>query len=279
MKLVSNGRLTAFLVLQILGGHVGMSFILLNVFVARRTVKRHPVFISFCFTWMLFSLSYTLLAYGGQPMTPTPNFELCLAQAGMIHGATSMIGLSVFVFVLHTHLTLREGLKIRTPPRTPQLRVIALVIAPYIAYCVTLVAGIVVGYLQPREVYRSGYYCTFKSVAIGDVSLAFAAAAIVAALVVEILTVITLHRYWRAFQAALEVDALSISMLVRTIILLLGSVVALVTCLTFLVNVTGEIPNMVLASLPVMAFLVFGTQMDLWYAWRTKGLSAKELES
>jgi hypothetical protein len=56
-----RGLLTAFLALQILGGHVGIPLMLLTIFFSRQ-IMRHPIFVNFCATWILFTLSYTLLS-------------------------------------------------------------------------------------------------------------------------------------------------------------------------------------------------------------------------
>lgn len=51
----------AFLVLLVLGGHVGMVLILSTILLSRH-ILRNPIFVNFCITWMLYTLSYTLLS-------------------------------------------------------------------------------------------------------------------------------------------------------------------------------------------------------------------------
>lgn len=59
----SGGKasLIAFSVLQIVGGQVGMIFILSTAFASPERVRRHPCFLNFAGSWFLYSLSYTLL--------------------------------------------------------------------------------------------------------------------------------------------------------------------------------------------------------------------------
>jgi hypothetical protein len=118
-----QGRLVLFLILHILGGHVGIPLILLTIF-ASRQLMRHPVFINFCVTWMCFSSSYLLLSvipmfcpglttacmsnlifdyrfYAGQIENLYPTFGLCVIQAAMIYASVAMVGISSLVFGLH----------------------------------------------------------------------------------------------------------------------------------------------------------------------------------
>ncbi|KAF8516106.1 hypothetical protein BU17DRAFT_67532 [Hysterangium stoloniferum] len=85
----------------------------------------------------------------------------------------------------------------------------------------------------------------------------------------------TLHRHWIAFRN--QKTGLSPSILVRTLIVLTISVIALFTSLTFLANLTSAVPNFILACndivltrhplVPLSAFLVFGTQHDFLQVW------------
>lgn len=49
-----------FLGLQVAGGHILLPILLLTVLVSRN-VKRHPVFHSFCASWIFSSIAFSLL--------------------------------------------------------------------------------------------------------------------------------------------------------------------------------------------------------------------------
>jgi hypothetical protein len=52
---------TPYLILLVLGGHVGMSLLLATNFLSSH-VKRHIMFVNFCITWMIYTLANTLLS-------------------------------------------------------------------------------------------------------------------------------------------------------------------------------------------------------------------------
>lgn len=61
------------------------SFMLLSAVILPE-VKRHTVWYSFCLSWIFFTLSYSLLSFGGQQFNGRAD-GLCAAQAVMVHTA------------------------------------------------------------------------------------------------------------------------------------------------------------------------------------------------
>ncbi|KAF8474304.1 hypothetical protein JB92DRAFT_3052414 [Gautieria morchelliformis] len=271
----------AFLILLVLGGHVGMPLILSATFFSGH-VFRHPVFVNFCITWMLYSLAYTLLLYAGQITNPQPKFNLCMTQSAMIYGSPPMIGASVFVFVLHLYLLVRERVGY-APLRWPNLRLAIMLAAPYVVFLSVFTVAITMANSQPLRVHRSSFYCDIEIPEITHICAEISGVAMVLSLVIEILTGIKLYWHWRAFRATNAKTGLNISILVRTLGLLICSVFALVTCLAFLTNLTSMVSYFVLASLPLTAFLVFGTHSDLlrvWcFWWRSDGRHAQDAKA
>ena len=131
---LTPGPIAAFMTLQIVGGHIGMGIILCTIFFSSRVV-RHPIFVNFCVTWILYALSYTFLwvpsslkslihlivisLYTGQIANPTPNFSLCLTQSAMIYAAPVMGGMSVFIFTLHVSVQYLGPIKLFTSTKLP----------------------------------------------------------------------------------------------------------------------------------------------------------------
>jgi len=259
----SKGELVAFLCLQVLGGHLGMLMILSTIFLSR-TIVRHPVFVNFCVTWMLYSLSYSLLLYTGQILNPSPNFALCVTQSAMIYGAPVMSSMSVLVFVLHLHLVIKDDVE-KTVSSWKRLRLITMLAAPYAVYLLVFTIALFAGNARPERVHRSSLYCTLDVPSITMLAAGISAAGILIALVIETLSAIAIYRHWRTFRN--YKIGISVSTLIRSVIVLLISVVALATCLAFVANTTSAVPNFILACLPLSAFLVFGTQMDFLHAW------------
>jgi hypothetical protein len=52
------------------------------------TVKRHPIWFNFCLSFIVFSLSYSLLAFAGQQgQEDVTKGGVCIAQAAMVYAA------------------------------------------------------------------------------------------------------------------------------------------------------------------------------------------------
>jgi dipeptide/tripeptide permease len=62
-----------------------MSLLLILVLV--RGIRRHPVWINFALTWIIFGISYILLYICGQAHGPEPSLSLCLSQAALVYAA------------------------------------------------------------------------------------------------------------------------------------------------------------------------------------------------
>jgi len=255
--------IAAFMTLQVLGGHVGMVLILSTILFSRRIV-RHPVFVNFCVTMMLYALSYTLLLYTGQIANRLPNFSLCLIQTAMIYGAPAMGGMSVFMFTLHLYLVLRQSVG-KMPQSWPKMRLFLMISAPYLAYLLLFIVAIFTGYSRPDKVHRSRFYCTMNIGAVNMLASGLSAAAVLASVIVSILTVITVHHHWKTFRRGK--NGISMSILIRSFIVLFISILALLTCLAFLADIQSSVPNFVLACLPFSAFILFGTQTDFMQIW------------
>lgn len=78
----------AFIALQIIGGSVFILVVLSALVAQRRGGSRHITFFSFCFSWIVFCLSYSLLSFAGQQLAlPGPDHGLCLVQSAFVYAA------------------------------------------------------------------------------------------------------------------------------------------------------------------------------------------------
>jgi len=268
-----RGRLVLFLILHMLGGHIGMPLVLLTIF-ASRQIMRHPVFINFCITWTCFSSSYLVLLYAGQIENLYPPFLLCLTQAAMIYASGAMIGVSSFLFMLHLFFVLRGAVYPNPPLRWHTLRLVAIIGAPYLAYVIVFTTGIVSGYSHQQLVHRSSFYCTIKIPAVAHLGSGIAAAGALVSIVTEIFVVITLYRHWKTILDAGVKNGLNLSLVIRASVFTVCGLLALLTCVAILDQSLTAVTNIVIACLPMVAVLIFGSQTDLlraWCFWRKEG--------
>ncbi|KAF5336379.1 hypothetical protein D9611_006719 [Ephemerocybe angulata] len=84
---------TAFVALQLLGAGGLILVVLTAVFC--KHIKRWPTWYSFCFSWIISSLSYSLLTIGGQQYQDPPNATLCLIQAAGIYASPPLYVISL----------------------------------------------------------------------------------------------------------------------------------------------------------------------------------------
>ncbi|KAF8582423.1 hypothetical protein K439DRAFT_156444 [Ramaria rubella] len=102
---------TAFLALQISGGHIGLVIIFVFGVFSRR-VNRDPTFMSFCLTWIFSSVVFSLSLYKGVEDNTTLNTlgelnpDFCLAQAVLTAGAQVLTACSTLTWVIQLWIVL-----------------------------------------------------------------------------------------------------------------------------------------------------------------------------
>ncbi|KAI0364465.1 hypothetical protein BV20DRAFT_1057184 [Pilatotrama ljubarskyi] len=268
-----HAELKVFLTFQFTGA-VGLLAVLLTALFARK-VYRHFTWLNFCITWLIYCISYTLLAFSGQQTRPEPPaYPLCLTQASLIYAAPVLVAMSTFSLVLQLWFTLSSALQ--PPPkgtRRDYMRNGFLLLAPYIMWLGFIVAILVIGTQHPDKVERAGglVYCTIKTGTPGNVTAVFVAVILVVMVGLDVYIGTVLYKNWRALRGSDRPGKIPFSLIVRVAIFSLVCVVGIGCAFVFLSNVSFFAGNTIIALMPVIAFLVFGTQRDIlsvWLFWR-----------
>ncbi|KAJ7343106.1 hypothetical protein DFH08DRAFT_871729 [Mycena albidolilacea] len=258
-----DALITAFMFLQIFGGHLGIPIVLLTT-VFSKTIQRRPVLINFLVTWVIYATAYTLLLYTGKQTGPEPPKPLCIAQAAFVYGATVMTSAAGLAFVIHLWFSLKTGKKM-----TGRWHIL-LLLSPYILFVAFSITMLVAGSQNSETISRSRslFYCSI-SLHLMTVVPATTAVIMAAVVVFEVLICVRLYRHRRAFRnmARTNTGAAPLDLLIRVGIFSLYSLLAFVACIAFWVSTGDLLPYIILASLPTVAFLMFGTQGDLLRAW------------
>ncbi|KZT31864.1 hypothetical protein SISSUDRAFT_643949 [Sistotremastrum suecicum HHB10207 ss-3] len=88
-----------FLAIQLLGGHIGLPLLIITFFFMKKS--RSIVVTQFCVSWVIFSVSFSLLMYRTTPLKAESSQGLCLLSEAMTNGAVVMTSLSTLTFLLN----------------------------------------------------------------------------------------------------------------------------------------------------------------------------------
>ncbi|KAI0801086.1 hypothetical protein C8Q74DRAFT_1364735 [Fomes fomentarius] len=263
---------SVFFAIHLLGGHIGLP-ILVATFLFSKTAKRHPTVVNFCVIWILYSIIYCLLIYGGGNLLDNPPFELCLAQAAMHYAAPPMAVVAALEVVLQIWSTFLEPWKEARLASIPHwLKMVAIIAPPYVTFLVFTLSAVLVGNRNPQWVQvKTGLYCgltrgPFMMFAVPIFCSIFLALIII----VEIACII---KYFRGRQIIKRdfplVDSKrpSLSPWCRAALFLLYAALTLGACIVDLQQGPNVLFYMVQAALPLAAFFIFGLQKDVVMAW------------
>ncbi|THH05658.1 hypothetical protein EW146_g9842, partial [Bondarzewia mesenterica] len=128
-----------------------------------KNVHRHPTFVNFCITIIIYSIVFSLLIYSGQYRLAEPNKSLCIAQASMIMGILPMVCVAGLAAVIQLWATFQDPGSIIFSLSSKTYSTIVLLVMPYLAFLGYTIAGVIVGSRYPKLVKPSnGIYCFHK---------------------------------------------------------------------------------------------------------------------
>ncbi|KAJ7639853.1 hypothetical protein DFH06DRAFT_1217351 [Mycena polygramma] len=249
-------------------GFLSIGMIMLTAWLSCR-VHRTPAWYMFMAAWMVFCLSYFLIA--GQQVGAEPLFGVCVTQAALIYAAPPLTSCVSLSFLLQLHSTVSAVLRHGKSSRT---RTIVMQTFPIAVHVIIFVEALVVGLSNRVEVARntSGMFCHITNAFQAKVTAIVVILAMLTMLVYEVLTIILLFRNWTAFQR-LRVrsnDAVSLPLMIRiTVFSFLPMVAMAISSISFLPSspILEAQMNLIIAVLPVAAAIIFGTQRDILNAW------------
>ncbi|KAH9858011.1 hypothetical protein C2E23DRAFT_880684 [Lenzites betulinus] len=263
-----RGLTPLFLTIHILGGHIGLP-LLVATFLFSKTVKRHATIINFCVIWILYSIIYCLLLYGGTALQKDPPHALCLTQAAMNYGAPPMAVVAGLAVVLQIWSTFVEPWKEARLVNIPRwVKLFAIIAPPYLVFIgFSLTAGYY-GYKNPQWVQvKNGLYCGLRYGRFEMLAVPIFCGVLVLSIIgFEVATII---RYFRGRRLIKKVFPLvepkqpSLSPWCRAAFFLVYAALALGVCIMDLRQDASVFGYMIQAALPLAAFLIFGTQKDV----------------
>ncbi|KZT31848.1 hypothetical protein SISSUDRAFT_1067410 [Sistotremastrum suecicum HHB10207 ss-3] len=88
-----------FLAIQVIGGHIGLPLLIVTFLLMKNS--RSIVVIHFCASWVIFSVSFSLILYRTTPLEAASSQGLCLLSQAMTNGAAVMTSLSTLTLILN----------------------------------------------------------------------------------------------------------------------------------------------------------------------------------
>jgi len=288
---VSDPALVRFFITFQMFSWIGLSIVLMTVWLSPN-IRRHPTWHNFCFSWLLYGLSYSIVTFAGQQFSPRIDFGLCMVQSTLIYAAPTLTAGTTLAFVINLWFNLKSMLSKETP-RTTQRRGIVLLIFPYVLCIMMLLFSLGNAASNLDTIRRSvtGAYCVIGTNIPGDITSVWVALALTVSIGLEGVIAKTLYRDWKAFRGLGPRSTTTLGMIIRTCAFslfgMLGLMVSLVmfiadTNTTLLkLNPYRTVPDVFIALIPALSLLLFGTQTDIisaWMFWKGSGNNIVSVE-
>ncbi|KAJ8073356.1 hypothetical protein PM082_011628 [Marasmius tenuissimus] len=254
---------SAFFALQLIGG-LGL-FVLALIAALSRNINRHPTWYSFCASWCMSAISYSLLLLTGQS-EKAPSFSICSAQSALVYSSPVLTASSTFAMFIYVYFTIHAALTKADLSHIRRFRML-LIIIPYVLFTVFTFGLLVFAAKQPDYVQKAdnGYYCNFATEVPLKICSGVSFLFLTAIVVFEAMISVRLFRQWNVLAAVPK----AVGMAVRVLIFGFGVALAWILCFIYLFPIdVGPSVDIILAILPVIGLIIFATQKDLYFSWR-----------
>ncbi|KAF9477902.1 hypothetical protein BDN70DRAFT_77027 [Pholiota conissans] len=237
-------------------------------------IKRASTWFMFIFSWFLTSLVNLLIL--GQQTGPQPGQGICLLQATLIYGTPVFAALYAVAFLLQVHFSIRNAI-MGSSTALSKTQVTLIHALPCFSFCAIVIETLTLGLMNPETVERdpSGMYCHLSSAIPRQVTAAITIAAMITFLILGFVVFFKLRRRWQAvramsFEKAISQPQISPDVATRVLIFSFCPIIALaLSSIQYIPHYSADANqlNMILAVLPIVAGLIFGSQRDILRAW------------
>ncbi|KAF5327077.1 hypothetical protein D9619_004859 [Psilocybe cf. subviscida] len=272
---------SALLILLVVASDIRHKNVFRRAKVDYNDVRRPSMWFIAVLSWITLGISFCLLL--GNQIGQLPPHAICLTQAILIYSSPTFCAFSAVAFLLQVHLSMSR-------PRYCSLSTLHQLTLYVIAFLVPLgifLEALVLGLVHPSWVQRdpTGMYCNFSLEKQKKITGGFILCGLIAVLVLEVMISLSYLRAAQASQKASQalVHALEIKIedyrrqsisgrvLARilgfTLCVLIAMSCSLIQYLPYNAGINFGTVNIVQATLPCCAALIFGTQKDIWKVW------------
>ncbi|KDR72763.1 hypothetical protein GALMADRAFT_229024 [Galerina marginata CBS 339.88] len=202
-----------FLGLQI-SGAIAFVLVVLSACIFRGA-KRHPIWFSFCISWIAFGVSYAFLLFAGQQYK-RPTHIPCTIQAALIYAAPYLVMGTSLGLVTHLLLNVLSALSQSPKKRTYRTFMNILVSLPWMLWVAVFVGVLVFGFSHDQQVAMSpnGTFCVIQDSSIPKVTAIAATIGSTAIIGLECAIATLLYRN----RAIVNIFSQSLAMAIRILI-------------------------------------------------------------
>ncbi|KAJ7590583.1 hypothetical protein C8J56DRAFT_1024454 [Mycena floridula] len=266
-------------VLQLLG-LVFLAIILFTAILSHNLRRsRSEAWFAFMVSWIIYAGSYVLII--GKQINGGPTAPHCLIQAALVYATPVLTAWSTLALIVQVYLSVSFSVSQHTV--VDRKITLAFIIIPPVLAIAIFIEVIVLGLTNRNNVSRSisGMFCVLTDGPSVKVSSGFVVLACLGILVAEGMILTMVFRNWHALRdIQADRDSLDdtpkvpLSMILRISLFSLVPVIAIVISVTFSIFRSGVLgvegtsqANMLPASIPLIAAIIFGTQKDIFKAW------------
>ncbi|PAV22780.1 hypothetical protein PNOK_0273700 [Pyrrhoderma noxium] len=235
--------------------------------------QRQPTLINLLICWTIYSTSNLIVFYAGQAQETMPDFGLCLVQASMIYASTVMISAATLALILQLWFNIRN---ICCSESKSRAKVLTLLSIPWISFLAFFIGCVAYGATKPLSVSKRWvFYCTISSdeiiYTVCTFTLLFLALTIgFQAFVLRFL--IRSSKHTRTSVRPLY------HLVIRVTVFTIYSLLTFIMGIVVVLRPTTKLAYIIISTLPLAAFLVFGTQEEHIRFWfRIKPKSKKSV--
>ncbi|KLO13768.1 hypothetical protein SCHPADRAFT_827504 [Schizopora paradoxa] len=263
----------------IIGGQVGLPLVLVTSLLGSQP-RRHPTFLNILLAWFLYAVSSLLLFYSGNGISENqrPTFSLCLGQAALVYGGTVLVATTNMALVFQLWMEFKGNRFAKNSPLmlsfvrsnscilpTYILIAVQLLGLPWLSFLGFLVFTLDLGIHDPSLVsVQWVFYCTISS---GKLINSVSGVTIICLAVIFFFQVSIVRMLYQSSRQMRAVNQSSYNLLVRVTAFTGYSLVTFVVSIVLTFRPTEVFPYMFTGTLPLAAFLVFGTQPENLRVW------------
>lgn len=232
--------------------------ILIILALLKRNMARNYVFLNFCFTWIVYSITFCLLLYAGQQTGPKPSWKICRTQAALVYAVPILVASASLALVFQLWLDIRSSVSKAGSRTFFSLRNLLLLGLPYVLFCGYLIGPSIVAITARKTISRENnyFYCSSNLRALTVISAASVG--------IIFLVTVTFEVLIARLIAERNIQQLQSGFFIRISIFTSYLLISLAACGLEIAQPSNPIRIIIGACGPLVVFIVFGSNPALY---------------